>query len=97
MPLLRACLEPGCPEVGLFTRCAYHTRIRNHQRNAKPERVALYTPEWGRESRQRRAEQPYCTVAGCERLDLTVDHPTRAVLCRRHHSQLEAERRRGGG
>jgi hypothetical protein len=96
MPLLR-CLEPGCSEVGLFTRCAYHTRIRNHERNARPERVALYGGDWPAESRRIREGHPFCTVMGCQRLDLTVDHPTRDVLCRRHHGQLEARRRAARG
>ena len=60
------------------------------------ERRRLYTAEWQRHSRQRRAEQPWCSMADATcRGTLSVDHPTDAVLCVGHHVRLEAQRRRG--
>lgn len=87
------CDEPGCPTLVHGVRCARHERNRQQIRNAQPERVALYRGDWPAESRRLREQQPWCSVDGCERTDLSVDHPTRSVLCLHHHGQLEARRR----
>ena len=90
---MRVCIEQGCPNLTRMTRCAVHERQRQRARNARPERVALYGGGWPAESRAIRAAQPWCTAEGWHAGGLTVDHPTRAVLCRHHHGQLEAKRR----
>jgi hypothetical protein len=61
-------------------------------RNARPER-AIYDRAWGAESRGLRREQGKCHTCGATS-DLTVDHPTRWVLCRSCHATLENDRRR---
>lgn len=94
---MRPCLEQRCPNLTHKTRCPECERAHQRARNAKPERAVLYTAEWQRHSRQRRAETPYCIRADATcRGVLTVDHPSDQVLCVSHHVRLEAQRRRGG-
>ena len=90
----RACLVAGCPALTSRTRCPAHERAWQAARNARPER-AIYRGSWPAESRAIRAAQPWCSACGSGG-DLTVDHPTRAVLCRRCHGRLEARRRAQG-
>jgi len=69
--------------------------MRQRKRNAQPRRRMLYDAAWVKESRGVRDRVGVCQVSGCSKRDeLTVDHPTRAVLCRTHHGELEAARRR---
>lgn len=93
---MRPCLEPRCPTLVIKGRCPAHNRAYQRERNARPERRVLYTADWQRHSRERRAETPFCQMADrtCNGT-LSVDHPTDAVLCISHHVRLEAERRRG--
>lgn len=91
--LMQVCIEPGCGMLTKGRRCTRHESQRQRTRNADPKRIVLYKGDWPAESRRIRAEQPWCSVCYSER-DLTVDHPTRAVLCRSHHARLEARRRR---
>lgn len=73
------------------TRCHACELAWQSRRNQRPAR-AIYRGDWPAESRAIRDAQPWCSV--CSRLtDLTVDHPTRAVLCRPCHARLENERR----
>ena len=88
----RPCLEPGCRNTTERTRCADCERARQARRNRDPKRHSLYDAAWDRHSRERRAEHPYCSVCGTSTA-LTVDHQSDAVLCRRHHGALEAQRR----
>jgi len=74
------------------SRCRPCYLRRQQARNRTAERT-IYDGDWARHSAQRRAEEGGCSVCGATR-DLTVDHPTDAVLCRTHHGQLEARRRR---
>lgn len=85
-PMKRPCLDCGVLSDG--TRCPTHTR----QRNASPERKALYGGHWQRYSRAKRKAHPWCSSCGSTS-DLTVDHPSDAVLCRPCHGKLEASRR----
>ena len=85
---MRACIEPGCANLTQRTRCPNHARQKEQRRTGRDK----YDYQWQQLSRQLRAQTPWCGVCGSG-LDLTVDHPTRAVLCRSHHSALEAERR----
>jgi hypothetical protein len=55
-----------------------------------------YGSRWQRVSHAARCTQPRCSVLGCTVSDLTVDHPTMAVLCPSHHLRSEAIRRRIG-
>lgn len=88
---MRACIEPGCPNLSPGTRCPEHERQRQRQRNAQPGR-AKYDSAWARHSRDRRAEQPWCSECGTS-ADLTLDHPTDDVYCRPCHDRMEARRR----
>jgi hypothetical protein len=88
MPL-RPCLN--CGVLGSGTRCVDCYRARQRRRNAQEDR-RIYDRDWRAHSRGRRAEQPWCSGCGTVS-DLTVDHPSDAVLCRRCHGELEARRR----
>ena len=80
-----------CPRLTTRTRCPQCEREWQRQRNARPGR-AIYNGEWAAYSRAQREANPYCAVCGTSR-DLTVDHGGAGVLCRTHHSALEARRR----
>ena len=80
---MRPCSQPGCPNLSDRTRCSDHQRQHDAVRNASPER-AIYRGDWPAYSRQRRKAQPWCSVCGSPR-DLTVDHTTDMVVCRRCH------------
>jgi hypothetical protein len=96
------CGQPFSPRFSQVSRCLGCERVRQAQRNAKPERVALYQGSWPAESRAIRTAEPWChsldvgldgcTVTGVA--SLTVDHPTRKALCRSHHQRLEWKRRK---
>lgn len=90
----RPCLECGALVSGSGrSRCLVHERAYQARRNRRVER-SIYGGDWPAESRALRAQQPWCSTCGADS-DLTVDHPTRAVLCRRCHARLENSRRRG--
>ena len=75
------------------TRCDAHQRLHDAARNARPGR-AKYDAAWAAHSRQRRAEQPWCSMADATcRGVLSVDHPSDAVLCMSHHDRMESQRR----
>src|SRR6478609_9064475 len=91
MPLT-TCIDCGMVMRQRRTRCKSCQRERDAARNSSPARVALYGGDWASESRTIRLNSPRCVVCGIG-TDLTVDHPTRSVYCRSHHSEMEAERR----
>jgi hypothetical protein len=78
---VRPCLD--CGALSRATRCPACTKQRASQRNAAPQRD-IYRGDWPAYSRQRRAEQPWCSLCGSP-TDLTVDHTTDMVVCRRCH------------
>ncbi len=86
----KPCLEPYCPVPTYRSRCTEHERAYERRRPGRH----IYGRKWKAHSRRRRAEEPRCVIVGCEGTDLTVDHPTDAVLCRSHHAELENGRRR---
>lgn len=92
--LMRPCLVPSCPNLTPRTRCAEHERQRQRKRNADPRRQERYGGDWPAHSRQRRAEQPWCSICGAV-TDLTVDHETDAVWCRGCQSRVQMQRRAG--
>jgi 5-methylcytosine-specific restriction protein A len=74
----RPCAQPGCPElVSRGCRCAAHPLPDRHEKTA----TRGYDAAWQRLSRQRIAEQPWCSWLDdpqCswsgERRELTCDH-----------------------
>jgi hypothetical protein len=93
--MARACLGYGGHRCGGFVtlrgRCDKCRAAFENARNRRPWRMK-YDSAWAKESADIRADQPWCTSCGTTN-DLTVDHPTRSVLCRSCHSALEARRR----
>ncbi len=100
----RLCLCEGCAVHGMERQCSATTektrcracetqyqRPRDAKRNADPKRKELYGGDWPAKSRRLRKLQPWCTVCSGT-VSLTVDHPTRAVLCRPCHARLESQR-----
>lgn len=55
-----------------------------HQRRRNRARVQ-YQGSWKRASQRARRAQPFCSVCGTP-YDLTLDHETGTVQCRRHNS-----------
>lgn len=94
--VLKLCVNgDGRPRRRGFTRCAVCEADYQRRRNARPER-RIYKGDWPAESLTLRHAQPWCSTCGSTD-DLTVDHPTRAVLCRSCHMTLENARRREKG
>ena len=97
MVLPRPCA--GCGRVVRASRCADCKRIKERERPTRTQRG--YNYQWMKLSRIIRQEHPYCSIAGCKSLDLTVDHiislseapwlkleiTNLQVLCRKHNSQ----------
>jgi hypothetical protein len=80
---MRPCLEPRCPNLTNATRCRTHQQQHDARRNASPDRDK-YRGDWARTSRQARAASPLCALCGATD-DLTLDHTTWLVVCRRCH------------
>lgn len=92
---MRVCYTPGCPTQTTGTYCQVHQKVADRKHNAA--RGALYQQGWPAEARRLRDAEPWChnvvDPRPCHGV-LTVDHPTRLAYCQRHHSAMEARRRR---
>lgn len=78
----RPCLDCGLLTRTTTSRCGPCQRNRDRARN----RARLqYQGSWKGASRRARRAQPWCSVCGTP-YDLTLDHETGTVQCRRHNS-----------
>lgn len=99
---LGPCVEPGCPNLTLQTRCLTHTRSYTaaHRGNF---RHIYKTKRWQIARQQALRAHPYCEADWCTQPATDVDHITPLAefgeaynprnlqsLCHAHHSQKTA-------
>lgn len=74
----KPCLGCGLLTRSTTSRCGPCQGNRDRERNT---RRTQYQGPWQAYSRQRRREQPWCSICQAT-TDLTVDHDTDLVMCR---------------